>query len=63
MTIRPEQLMSELGIKKSKYYQVLKELGIKQDKPEHTQYVVIMPVIIAASHGFWHRAIYWDGNG
>ena len=32
MTIRPEQLMSELGIKKSKYYQVLKELGIKADK-------------------------------
>ncbi len=24
------------------------KLGIKQDKPEHTQYVVIMPVIIAA---------------
>ena len=32
MTIRPEQLMEELGIKKSKYYQVLKELGIKADK-------------------------------
>ncbi len=32
MTIRPEQLMEELGIKKSKYYQVLKELGIKANK-------------------------------
>jgi hypothetical protein len=32
MTIRPEELMEELGIKKSKYYQVLKELGIKAEK-------------------------------
>ncbi|MBE9167571.1 hypothetical protein IQ238_08590 [Pleurocapsales cyanobacterium LEGE 06147] len=32
MTIRPEELMEELGIKKSKYYQVLKELEIKADK-------------------------------
>ena len=39
------------------------KLGIKQDKPEHTQYVVIMPIIIAASHGFWYRAVYWYGNG
>ena len=30
--IRPDALMAELGIKKSKYYQVLKELGIKADK-------------------------------
>ncbi|WP_036489660.1 hypothetical protein [Myxosarcina sp. GI1] len=27
-------------------------LGLKQDKPEHTQYVVIMPVIIAALMAF-----------
>ncbi len=27
-------------------------LGIKQDKPEHTQYVVIMPIIIAALMAF-----------
>jgi hypothetical protein len=32
MTIRPEEMMEELGIKKSKYYQVLKELGIKAEK-------------------------------
>ncbi|MGB5632883.1 MAG: hypothetical protein WBM44_22695 [Waterburya sp.] len=38
-------------------------LGLKQDKPEHTQYVVIMPIIIAASHGFWYCAFYWYGNG
>ncbi len=38
-------------------------LGIKQDKPEHTNYVVIMPIIIAASHGFWYRAVCWYGNG
>ena len=28
------------------------KLGLKQDKPEHTQYVVIMPVIIAALMAF-----------
>ena len=28
------------------------KLGIKQDKPEHTQYVVIMPIIIAALMAF-----------
>jgi hypothetical protein len=33
--IRPEELMSELGIKKSKYYEVLKELGLKADKDLH----------------------------
>ncbi len=38
-------------------------LGIKQDKPEHTQYVVIMPIIIAASHGFWYRAVCGYGYG
>ncbi len=27
-------------------------LGLKQDKPEHTQYVVIMPIIIAALMAF-----------
>jgi hypothetical protein len=27
-------------------------LGLKQDKPEHTQYVVIMPIIIAALFSF-----------
>ncbi len=37
-------------------------LGLKQDKPEHTQYVVIMPIIIAASHGFWYRAVRRYGN-
>ena len=31
-------------------------LGLK-DKPEHTQYVVIMPIIIAARSGFWYRAV------
>lgn len=30
--IRPDALMAELGIKKSKYYQVLNQLGIKADK-------------------------------
>ena len=39
------------------------KLGLKQDKPEHTQYVVIMPIIIAARSGFWYRKIrgygYW----
>lgn len=28
------------------------KLGLKQDKPEHTQYVVIMPIIIAALFSF-----------
>ncbi len=28
------------------------KLGLKQDKPEHTQYVVIMPIIIAALMAF-----------
>jgi hypothetical protein len=28
------------------------KLGLKQDKPEHTQYVVIMPVIIAMLFSF-----------
>lgn len=32
MTIRPEDLMTELGIKKSKYYQVLSQLEIKADR-------------------------------
>jgi hypothetical protein len=32
MNIRPEELMAELDIKKSKYYEVLKELNIKADK-------------------------------
>jgi hypothetical protein len=27
-------------------------MGLKQDKPEHTQYVVIMPVIIAMLFSF-----------
>ena len=27
-------------------------LGLKQDKPEHTQYVVVMPIIIAAMLSF-----------
>ena len=30
--IRPDELMMELGIKKSKYYEVAKELGIKAQK-------------------------------
>ena len=42
-------------------------LGLKQDKPEHTQYVVIMPVILAChtrlSDELWHCPIYWDGYG
>ena len=28
------------------------KLGLKQDKPEHTQYVVVMPIIIAALLSF-----------
>lgn len=32
--IRPEELMDELGIKKSKYYNILKVLGIKAEKDE-----------------------------
>jgi hypothetical protein len=28
------------------------KLGLRQDKPEHTQYVVIMPIIIAALFSF-----------
>ena len=32
MTIRPEDLMTELGIKKSKYYQVISQLEIKADR-------------------------------
>ena len=28
------------------------KLGLKQDKPKHTQYVVIMPVIIVALMAF-----------
>ena len=28
------------------------KLGLKQDKPEHTQYVVTMPIIIAAPMAF-----------
>jgi hypothetical protein len=31
-TISPEALMSELGIKKTKYYEILKHLDIKADK-------------------------------
>ena len=30
--IRPDELMAELGIKKSKYYEILKDLGIKASK-------------------------------
>ena len=30
--IRPDELMRELGIKKSKYYEILKDLGIKASK-------------------------------
>ena len=30
--IRPDDLMAELGIKKSKYYEILKDLGIKASK-------------------------------
>ncbi len=29
-----------------------RKLGLKQEKPEHTQYVVIMPVIVAALLAF-----------
>ncbi len=32
--VRPEELMEELGIRKSKYYTVLKDLGIKAEKDE-----------------------------
>ena len=38
-------------------------LGLKQDKPEHTQYVVIIPIIIAARSGFWYCAVCRYGNG
>lgn len=38
MTIRPDELMAELGIKKSKYYEVLGELEIKADKDPDTFY-------------------------
>ena len=38
-------------------------LGLKQDKPEHTNYVVIMPIIIAASQGFWYCAVCRYGYG
>ena len=30
--IRPDELMAELGIKKTKYYEILKDLGIKASK-------------------------------
>ena len=33
--IRPEELMEELGIRKSKYYTILKDLGIKAEKDKN----------------------------
>jgi hypothetical protein len=54
-TIRPEELMTELGIKKSKYYEILNNLGIKAFKDSNGKSYLIEEQVEEIK-------AYWSGN-